>query len=660
MQLFRNTHAVSRVVTGLIIVIVLAGAAIAGIVLLQNNAPRQSASSSTSNVAAPSTLAIDDWNWPTSSLNVLYSSLILVWPFWLEYTVYQPLITVNVTAEFQEGRFQYLPVLAENWTVSSDSRIYTMNLRQGVTFSNGDPFNSYQVWAQMYATYYLLGNSSAWLESYAFFDMSNVKFGPSTISLLNQSGLANPSQQVLNMMMNSSWPIYVTSPYQIVFHLQSPFAWFPGTLVSYAGLIYDVQYVLDHGGFGTPGSINSYFNHNQVPGTGPYLVTGISESNYVSFSQNPSYWGNSLTAEEIAQNPLLDPGHVKNVVIYYKSDDLARYTDLSTGAVQISAISAANWNLVLQNPDKYAYWVNPEWSPEVTAVALNTQLYPTNITDVRLAIVHAINYTDIYQKAFFGQVSPLVGPEYPAWDQFYNLINAPPYQYNVTLAQQYLAEAHITNMPTLTYRVLSGCQFCSTIAQGVQHDLSVIGINVNIEISVGNAFWSPYGTYSYDLQSASQMGQLNNVGGNWVSPLSLTPADYWLGFVSNRSVFNNFAVYSNPVVEKAVDAFTSSDNITYIQSLLKVAQAQVYNDAPYAWIGSNRLWNIDGSLVWDKSVVKSFYLDPLWAGNNEAPLFNTVTWAQSSNTLALQYSGTNLYSTVTSAAVAASRPSVTW
>ncbi|MGA3407101.1 MAG: hypothetical protein ABSD49_15335 [Candidatus Bathyarchaeia archaeon] len=160
------------------------------------------------------------------------------------------------------------------------------------------------------------------------------------------------------------------------------------------------------------------------------------------------------------------------------------------------------------------------------------------------------------------------------------------------------------------------------------------------------------------------MGQLNNIGGNWVSPLSLTPADYWLGFVSNTSVFNNFAVYYNPVVQKAVDAFTTSGNITYIQSLLKVAQAQVYNDAPYAWLGANRLWNIDGSLVWDKSVVKSFYLDPLWAGNNEAPLFNTVTWAQSSNALALQYVSVNMFSSITSDAIETgsqtSRPSTVW
>ncbi|MGA3407102.1 MAG: ABC transporter substrate-binding protein [Candidatus Bathyarchaeia archaeon] len=445
----RNTRAISKVVTGVIIVVILAAAAIAGIAVLRSSTPTQSVSSSTASTAAPSTLSIDDWNWPTSDLNVLYAGLILVWPFWLEYTVYQPLITVNATAEFQQGHFQYLPALAQNWTVSADDKVYTVNLRQGISFSNGDPFNAYQVWAQMYATYYLSGNSSAWLESYAFFEMSNVKFGPSTLSLLNESGFVNPSQQVLSMMENDSWPIYVTSPYQIVFRLQSPFAWFPGTLVSYAGLIYDVQYVLDHGGFGTPASINTYFNQHQIPGTGPYLVTGISENNYISFAQNPTYWGNNLSADAIAQNPLLDPGHVKNVVVNYRSDDVVRYTDLANGVAQISAISSSNWNSVLSNPDKYAYVVNPTWSPEVTAVALNTHLYPTNITDVRLAIVHAINYTNIAHEAFHDQVSPLVGPEYPAWDQFYNLIDAPPYQYNLTLAKQYLAEAHVTNMPTL-------------------------------------------------------------------------------------------------------------------------------------------------------------------------------------------------------------------
>ena len=64
-----------------------------------------------------------------------------------------------------------------------------MNLRQDVKFSSGNPFNAYQVWLEMYGYYYLSGNSSTWLESYALFNMTNVSFGPATIAQINQSGV---------------------------------------------------------------------------------------------------------------------------------------------------------------------------------------------------------------------------------------------------------------------------------------------------------------------------------------------------------------------------------------------------------------------------------------------------------------------------------------
>lgn len=68
-------------------------------------------------------------------------------------------------------------------------------------------------------------------------------------------------------------------------------------------------------------------------------------------------------------------------------------------------------------------------------------------------------------------------------------------------------------------------------------------------------------------------------------PATLSPADYWLTFVSNQSSYGNWAIYSNPTIVNAALAFTQSSNVTYIQSLVAQAQKQVYDDAPYAWFG---------------------------------------------------------------------------
>jgi len=546
------------------------------------------------------------------------------------YDVYQPLVTPNMTAEYQDGVIQYLPGLATNWTISPDYTTFTLNLRQGVTYSDGNPFNAYQVWMEMYGFYYLSANSTAWWVNYPVFDMSNVNFGPATIAMINQTGLINPGQQALNIMMNNAWPIYVTGPYQIVFHLKAPFLWFIGTLATFPGLIFDTQYVLDNGGFGTPTAVNSKFNLSPIPGTGPYMVTGVQEYGYIKFAQYPNYWDKNLSPADLAAQPLFDPGHVQNVIIYDKPSEVSRYTDLATGAAQIAAIQPSDWNLVTSNP-QYSYLTLPPWMPLHFSLGLNTHLYPTNITAVRQAIAHAINYTDLSEKAYFGEVTPFVGPEYPLWKEFYDLGNFPPYQYNLTLANQLLASAGITNMPTFTLRIQASCQVCTNAAQVIQADLAQIGITVNIIVLLTNQWYSPFGTYQTNVQNAATIGQLAFVlGGEAWSPYALTPADYWVTFVSDESVYGNVASYSNPIVQKCVDAFTSSADETYIQSVCTPAQAQIYNDAPYIYLGLSRLWEPSGgSLVWNKNIIRSFLADPLATGEDNDPFINTVTFVGS-------------------------------
>ncbi len=575
---------------------------------------------------------MDDYLYPSPDLNQLGAFETAPYPNWLFYTVYQSLVTANYTALYDQDTVQYLPVLAQNWTVSANGTVYTFNLRPNVEFSDGNPFNSYQVWAWVWGEYYLSGNSSNWIESYTLFNVSSVEFGPATIALLNSSGLINPNSQALALMSNSTWPIYVNGPNQIIFRLAYPFQWFLGTLVDYIGLIPDTQWVLDHGGFGTVAAYNSNFASNPIPGTGPYVVTSVSVNSYVTFTQNRKYWGDNLTAAQIAADEYLDPGHVKNVVIYTKSSDVARYTDLSTGAAPIAVILSQDWNLVLANPNKYGYVTLPPWTGADFAFSLNTQLYPTNITAVRQAIVHAINYSGIYSEVFYGLIHPWVGPEYPEWKQFYDLGNHTPYQYNLTLAQQDLTSAGInaSNLPALLFRVPIDCTYCINSAQLVQGDLAQIGLTVNIEILSAAQIMTPFaGTYSYMVNHSASAGNIGVADYLWITPIAQTPADLWEFLVSNESIGLNYAIYYNPVVQTCADDLLTSSNATLLNNVCTAAQAQIYNDAPYAWVGTLGSWTPGGSIVYDKSIISGFLTDPLWGSGSTLPEFNTVTFVGS-------------------------------
>jgi len=615
----------------IIIVIVIAGLGIYFATSTTPSVTTTSAVASTSAAGLRDTLVIDDAFWPSGDLNQLTSIYAIPYPDWLTYTVYQSLVTTNGTAEYTTGTVQMLPMLATDWTVSADGMTYTFNLRQNVAFSNGDPFNAYQVWGQMYGLYSLTGNSSAFLNSYAVFNMTKANFGPDTIALMTQSGLVNPTADLMKIMSDSSWPIYVTGQYQIVFQLKAPFRWFPQTLVVFVGLIFDTQYVLQNGGFGTPASMNTYFNQHPIPGTGPYVVTDMSEGSYVKFAQNPTYWGKDLGPADIQANPYLDPGHVKNVIINVKPDDVARYADLSTGAAQISGIQTQNWPLVLANPDKYGYFVMPDATMCFVGIAMNTHRYPTDNVNFRQAIVHAVNLTDISVRAFANGLGPMVGPEYPAQKDWYDLGNLPQYQYNLTLAKQYLAASGVDVSKTpIDFRVVAGCTYCISAAQIVQADLSQIGITVNIAVIPGSEWTLPYvagaGSYSAGLAAAQTVSNLSWFGTGTFAPGAVTPADAWILFANYNTPANDYAIYANPTVQKCVDAWTSTNDENLIRQLCTAAQLQMYNDAPYIWLGSIKLVFGGGSVAWQKSVVSGMLLDPVYTGISSTAIFNTVTF----------------------------------
>ena len=552
-----------------------------------------------------------------------------VYPDWAAFTDFQPLVDVNVSAEFPGGAIQFLPDLAQNWTVSANGSLYTFNLRQNISFTNGDPLNAYEVWTVFYGAYYLSGNASSWYNGYLLFNMNPVEFGPATINLINESGgLNNPTPAALAVMENSSWPIYVVNQNTIDFQLMNPFPWFLGTIPSLIGQIYDANFVMDHGGFGTPTSINDYFNLIPIPGTGPYYISNVANQQYVEFTQNQGYWGRNLSASVIASNPLLSPGEAKSVILYAKTDDSVRYLDLSTGAVQISNIGPGNWEQILTDPGKYSYLSMPSDAGLVAAETLNTQLYPTNITDVRLAIVHAINMTDVIAKSY-GAGTQFIGPEYPAWPQFYDLGNFTPYSYNLTLASQYLAEAGFPNgtgLPTLTY-VVDSCGYCSLRAEVIQGDLAQIGISVSITIMTGDN-WCAIACQSFSGYETelTQIGNIEDVGGNNWGPTFLSPAEYWVAFASNVSAYGDTALYATQTSDACASSFFNGSSTSTIQSICGQAQAELYNSGAYFGWTVLEYFHGASSTAWLNSEIKSVYFDPFWTGITTDPVFNTVTF----------------------------------
>lgn len=549
------------------------------------------------------------------------------YPDWTETTTFQTLISINATAQQDQNVIQFLPALAVNWTVSPDGQTYTFNLRQGTTFSNGDPLNAYQVWANFYIYYFASGNFSTFWMGMPIFNMTGVTFGPATMNLLNQSGLINPNSTAIQLMSNTSLPAYVTGPDTIVYHLSAPFSFFLNSLLGWTGFILDDQFILQHGGPGTAPNFNSYFNYqNQIPGTGPYVMTNVVPNSFAVFTQNPTYWGDSLTPAQIQGNPFVDPGHYKTVVIYDKASESTRLLDLNDNKAQIVSLTSSDLLSAISNPSTYGV-LKLNYPAGVEYLQFNTQVYPTNITLVRLAMVHAINYTAVIQVGADGLGVRYMGPESPNYGAYYDPGNFPLYQQNITLAKAEMTQAGFPNgagFPTLDFIIVSASTYWEIpAAQEIQANLQQIGINTNIVVQPLSVEAAPYGSYQTNLQDAAQITPLQL---SWTaySPDYLAPTDYWTAFVTTFSSFGNFDIYNNSIVDQAVQLMYHSNNQTAILAALTNAQQQIYNDAPYGWLFVSQAPAIANSYVWKQGVISSLFAEPNLQGVTDLPPLNTI------------------------------------
>ena len=613
-------------IAGILIVII-----VAATIGVYYNTNKSTASITTTSMTATtgptgSNLLVEDFLWPYNPPNLFYQSA--DWPMWGEGAVYQTLVTLNLTAEQNENKLQFLPDLATDWMISPDYTTYTFNLRKGVQFSDGNPFNAYAVWAQFYMLYYVSANSTGFWASMRVFDLTNVQFGPATMDLISQSGLTNPSAQLLAMMTDTSLPCYVSSAdgYQITYHLKSPFLFFLGTLVGWPGLIFDPMFVMQNGGPGEPTALNPYFNTHMISGTGPYVNTNVVLNSLVEFQKNPNYWGKDLSPAEVAANPILDPGHYDRITVQYKQSDTTRYIDLTSGIAQIAAVQTSNFQLIRRNPD-YAF-LTLKYSASMERMAMNTKKFPTNNADFRRAVVHAINYTAVIQNAVFGYGNQIVGPCTPNYGIYYNPANLPPYEYNITLAKEYLAKAGYPDgkgLPPLQLAIdSSASSYEEPMALTIQQNLADIGIPTYITVTPTAQYYQYFTYYKLEEGNAELIPTFTFDGSIPYSPDYIGPSNYWGQFVTSFSTYGNYAIYSTPEVDREVGYMTSSTDTNEIVQHLINAQKIIYEDAPYAWLFQAQLPIASGTYAYNIHVIGGFYASPNLEGVNTVPVLNTV------------------------------------
>ena len=420
--------------------------------------------------------------------------------------VYQGLVNYNGSSATSFSGVLATTNGTESYNPNTTFDTYTFELRPGVVFSNGDPYNAYVQWYSFYRSLLLAQGPQFILEENFYStnfdpasplnysspasadaaanttlanDLNSWNFEDPTSSEAAQMELPNQSFQVVN-----SESIALNLGYG---YLASNYTYLLASISAPNSYAVDPSWVDAHGGV-VVGEPNDYLATNTL-GTGPYVLNGyngVGGGGY-TLTPNPNYWAASAAAAE-PWNVNLQPANTSVEIIFQDTIDITT-NDLITGQVQgasfayvgpstIATLEGHSNVVVDALPIIYGATSGSWW------IFLNSSVYPFNNLSVREAITHAINYQQIITDAFGGYASQWVGPVPPAYPYDNNVTaDEPYYSYNLALAQEEIADSPCAKDAcagtVMNYMYLNvGADWADT-AQFLEDDLAAIGITIN-------------------------------------------------------------------------------------------------------------------------------------------------------------------------------------
>ena len=510
-----SRRAISRTAAAIAVIVIVVLIAVAGYLAYK---PITTPTTTTSEVLGPTTLVVDKAN-ELQGVDPGYNYEYAGWE--VIANVYETLVTYDKT-----DPSKFVGVLATSWTTSPDGLLYTFKLREGVKFSNGDPF-----------------------------DANAVKYSFDRVLKMNQAPVWILSQ---NLNLDS---VKIIDKYTVEMHLTRPYAAFLATLSTMTASIVNPSVVEAHGGV-VANSTNPWMDSNSA-GTAPFVLQEWIRGDHLTLARNPTYWGAAPKLEK--------------VVTYYKTSVQTRLVDLKSGFAQIATIDV-NHVPDVQNIEGIKVQ-SFGLANHIDFIYMNTKTFPFNNALLRRAVVHAINYDAIMSGINKNLTVRYIGPFPKGMEGYDETIE--PYKYDTELAKQLLAQAGYPEgkgLPTITFFYYSRDASIPLIAQEVQQDLANIGLDVNLLQSsiatyMNKIFTGPNGV--------PEMGWTE-----WYADYP-SPDDFVIPFANADfpPVGWNPAYYNNPRVTelytKAPEVTDTAQRVAMYREITRI----MTDDTPYAWLG---------------------------------------------------------------------------
>jgi len=256
---------------------------------------------------------------------------------WLEMEIWANCLETLVQRN-AEG--ELVPYLAKSWDFSEDGLQCTFNLREGIQYADGSPFNAEAV-------------------EFVYSEALRVPFG--SVSML--SGVNK---------------IEATDEYTVVFHFDKPLASFIANMSCSSLSLWSPALYQEHG--------KDYMDTHLL-GTGPFMLDEWVHGEYIRLVKNENYWQDGL--------PYLDA--IKYVIV---PDESVRIMMLEAGEAdrtinvndfELERLDAAADITVRTIPSARQYYI-----------IINNVVHPLDNANVRRALNYAVSKKGIVQTVFAG------------------------------------------------------------------------------------------------------------------------------------------------------------------------------------------------------------------------------------------------------------------
>ena len=431
-----------------------------------------------------------------------------------------------------------LPGLATNWSTSDNGVTWTYTLRQGVTFHDGTPFNATAV---------------------VFSINEIVKYGGGDAPDVWDTFKGATANGAYSVTITNSQPT------------DEPVV----TAAAYAAFMFSPNILKYSGAANDTSGLHAWFTSLHDDGSGPYTInaTGSSLSRQtIALESYKNYWGG------------WHMGQITNIIVETVSNTNTAVLDAENGQLDVIGVSGAYQYV----PQLLQAGLQVKSGPSFSAIWLlfNTQHPLLNNPLVRRALLTAINYQDVVNKAYYGYGAMFPGIINPG-KPFYNS-SAPSYPSagNMTAAKALMKEAGYPGglNVTLTVTYSTGSPFLGTACQDMQTYWSTFKVTLNC---VGEGF----------SQVTKQAGYFNQTTGTVFEPGPISYASTssaqdivllnWVGATADPWLVPNelFAIQNAPYQNDILFNWSYWQNSTFT-SLLNQARLSEANPS-----ADQALWN---------------------------------------------------------------------